>query len=171
MRLFDDALRLDREGQIEQSARLYEEALGAGARTLDLYLNLAILYWQSTDPGFSAEHRLGLEFIANAGSRFPLLLTEAGQVYQASTEVRFWQKYISWADLGESFALEDCRQLLLEDRSVLIPAMFMFAQSQGKECRQDALELLRQCQVSGTTRARYVVSVIEGVLKRSTWRV
>ncbi|PTL76852.1 hypothetical protein [Vitiosangium sp. GDMCC 1.1324] len=164
-----DAIRFDREGQIEAAARLYEGSLLVGERTLELFLNLAILYWQATEIGFSTRHGLGPGFVATASERFPVLLSEAGRAYPESTEVRFWQKYIPWADLGEEIAPEDCRQFLKEDPAVLAPAMYLFAQTQGREYRQEAVELLRRCREDGTTRTQYVASVIEGVLKRSAW--
>ncbi|WNG49632.1 hypothetical protein F0U60_40075 [Archangium minus] len=164
-----EAIRLDREGRIEEAALLYEEALLAGERTLELFLNLVILYWQATDFGFSTHHRLGPGFVATAGKRFPSLLREAGRAYPGSTEVRFWQKYIPWADLGEYFAPEDCRKLLLEDPSVLVPVVYLFNEREGREYREKAVELLQRCWEDGTTRSRYVASVIGGVVTRIEW--
>lgn len=130
-------------------------------------MNLALLYWQATDPGMAAGKKLAPEFFAKAGSRLPKLLDEAKRRFPASTEARFWAKYIAWADLGEPLDTDECRRLLREDPTTLIPAMRLFATSQGKEAEAEAHELLRRCREDGTTGARYVVSVLEAVMKRA----
>ena len=43
--------------------------------------------------------------------------------------------------------------------------MHVFALSRGERARPEAEELLRQCREEGTLRARYIASVIEGVMK------
>lgn len=160
-----NALRDDRAGLTEEAAKAYEEAL-IGAPTIEDLLNLAVLYWQATDPGMASGGKLSPGFFELAAQRFPELLAVASSRYPTSTEVRFWSQYIAWADYGEALDIEACRRLLREDPKVLVPAMHIFALSQGREGRPEAEELLRQCREAGTSRARYVASVIEGVMKR-----
>ena len=116
-----EALEADRQGQIEQAATRYELLLSEGPPTLVVLLNLAVLYWQATDPGLAAAKRLTPEFLARASSRFPELLTEAERSFPRNAEARFWRRYIRWADLGEPFSREECQQLLREDPSTLVP--------------------------------------------------
>ena len=165
-----DARAADRAGEVESAAARYEEVLAAGDHSLEVLLNLALLYWQATDPGLAAAKNIGPDFLAKAGRRTPELLEEATRVYPGSTAARFWKRYIAWADLGEPLDLEECRQLLQEDSTVLVPAMYVFATSKGQDMQTEAHELLRQCLKDGTTGARYVVSVIEGVVKRARHR-
>lgn len=163
-----DAIAADQAGNLEVAAAAYETALAAGEKSLAAMLNLAMLYWQATDFGLSTARKLTPEFVAHAGRRFPTVLAETQQAFPESTEVEFWKKYIPWADLGEEFPLDECRELLRRDPTTLVPAMYLFAQTKGAMYRTEALELLRQCQLEGTTRARYVASVLEGVLKRAS---
>ena len=165
-----EARAADRAGEVESAAARYEETLAAGDHSLHLLLDLALLYWQSTDPGLAAAKNLGPEFLNRAGRRTPELLEEAARAFPGSTAVRFWKRYIDWADLGEPLDVEECRQLLLEDPTVLVPAMHVFAASQGRDMQTEAHELLRQCREGGTTGDRYVASVIEGVMKRAGHR-
>ena len=97
------------------------------------------------------------------------MLAEARQLHPQSTEVRFWERYIAWADLGEPFAIEECEALLRHATSVLVPAMHLFAISNGEKYEKEARDLLRQCREDRTVRAHYIASVIEGVLKRAAW--
>ena len=165
-----DARAADRAGELEYAAAQYEDALAAGEHSLQLLLDLALLYWQSTDPGLAAAKNLGPDFLARAGRRTSELLEQAAQAFPGSTAVRFWKRYIAWVDLGEPLDVEECTQLLQDDPTVLAPAMHVFAASRGQDMRTEAHELLRQCREDGTTGARYVASVIEGVIKRAGHR-
>lgn len=166
----DDALTADRAGDLKRAAARYEELLASGAADLDTWLNLAVLYWHATDPGMAAAQKLPRELLAKAGERFPELLAEAERRFPGRTEPRFWGRYVAWADLGEPFDRAECLELLREDPESLVPAMHVFAVSQGKDSEAEARELLRRCHADGTTRSRYVASVIEGVMRRSTRR-
>lgn len=163
----DDAVSADRAGQLRVAASRYEELLASGVAPLETLLNLAVLYWQATDPGTAASQRLPPEFLATAGRRFPELLEEAERRFPMSSEARFWRRYIAWADLGETFGAEECLELLREDPASLVPALHAFAVSQGQEAEAEARELLQRCRAERTTRARYVASVVEGVLRRA----
>ncbi len=163
---FSDAHAADRTGEIERAAVLYEEAISAGSPSLQLLLDLALLYWQATDPGVAAAKHLDAKFLRHAGLRTQELLIQAARAFPESTAVRFWMRYIAWADLCEPFDAHDCRQLLREDPSVRLPAMHVFALSGGTDMRDEARELLANSRDEGTAGARYVVSVIEGVMKR-----
>lgn len=165
MRLLD-ALAADRAGRVESAAARYEELLAAGDHTLQILLNLALLYWQATDPGLAAAKNISPEFFEKAGRRTPELLEEAIQLYPGSAAARFWKRYIGWADLGEPLSVEECRRLLREEPAEITPVMYVFTVSQGRAMKTEAQELLQKCREDGTTGARYVASVIEGVMKR-----
>ena len=162
-----EALAADQREDLQSAAAGYEHVLADGERSLLVLLNLAVLYWQATDVGLAAAKRLSPDFLATAGRRFPELLAEAQRRFPASTEARFWWRYIAWADLGEPFGSDECQELLRKDPATIAPAMHLFAVSQGNEAAAEALELLRRSQEDGTTRGRYVASVIQGVLKRA----
>jgi hypothetical protein len=167
---FQEAIAADQRKDLQSAAAAYESVLAGGEGSLQALLNLAVLYWQATDIGLAAAKKLSPAFLATAGRRFPELLAEAHRRFPGSTEARFWQRYIAWADLGEPFSNDECRQLLREDPATLVPAMHLFAISQGKEAEAEASALLRQCRKEETTRARYVVSVIESVMKHAGLR-
>jgi hypothetical protein len=163
---YDSALMEDRAGHIEQAAKAYEEALTKNPPALAMLMNLAVLYWQSTEYGFWAGHQLSREFVGAAASRLGECLQRARSLFPSAAEPQFWTKYIAWSDLGEPFPVEECRQLLASEPTSLVPAMHLYAVSQGRDCANEASLLLQQCRADGTTRARYIASVIEGVAKR-----
>ena len=134
---YSDARAADRAGELESAAALYEEALASGDHSLQLLLDLALLYWQSTDPGLAAAKKLGPEFLATAGRRTSELLEEAAREFPGSAAVRFWKRYIGWADLGDSLDVEECRQLLQEHTRVsLFPLCTSSRRAKGRTCRK-----------------------------------
>lgn len=164
----DEALAADRAGDVVRAATEYERLLASGDVTVATLITLAGLYWQVTDPGFPRRDGLDHSFWSTAGERYPQLLDHAATAFPTSTEARFWRKYIRWTDLGGPIVTaHECRQLLAEDPAQLAPAMHLFVQSDGREARSEALELLAQARSRGTTLDRYVISVVESVLARS----
>jgi len=162
----EDAVAAERREDLKLAADIYENRLAEGNGSLDVILNLALLYWQVLDPGLQAAARWGPDFFDRADRRYLELLAEAERQYPNSTEARFWRRYIRGISLGEPFDMEECRELLREDPTVLVPAMYLFSGGAGQEAVTEALALLERCKAEGTMRADYVASVIEGVLTR-----
>jgi hypothetical protein len=154
-----EAIAADRNGDISRAVELYEASINDASE--DALINLAVLYWQMTDYGLSITRGLSPEVVGRAGVRVDEVLDEAARRFPHSAAVSFWKKYIAWAELGDPFDPEDCRQLLLENPQYLEPAMYLYSISQGREGEREALMLLLQCPGLGTMRARYVASVIE----------
>jgi hypothetical protein len=161
------AIAADREGRIEDAAALYEAVLTAPDAPLQAFMNLAVLYWQATDYGFSTAVKLKSEFVRMAGRRRREVLQGALLAYPGSTEALFWTKYMAWADLGGTLTLDECEDLLSKDPSVLVPAMHEFALSNGSRAQKEAEALLSSSRLEGTVRAKYICSVVEAALQRA----
>src|ERR1700722_1603589 len=160
-----EALSADGAGNSILAADLYETTLKNVPRDNQAFVNLLVLYWQATDFGFSSHANLSREFIQRAGKRLRELQNVAKKM-TAVPEVRFWTKYIAWAEKGESFDLQECRRLLQEFPEYLEPAFVLFSRTAGAEAEVETQRLLQQCRETPTTRCRYIQSVISGVLKR-----
>jgi hypothetical protein len=160
------ALAEERAGRIAQAADAYEVELSRAVPTLAALMNAVVLYWQSTDYGFSTANGLSAEFVDRAAERFRGWLTKALALYPNAGEPRFWRKYIAWADLGETLSVDECKELLSSDPTTLVPAMHIFAVSRGEDCANEAARLLEECQREPTVRAKYIASVLQGVLHR-----
>ena len=164
------ALEADRAGQIVRALELYEEAAEAEP-SLDMLVNMAVLYWQVTDYGFWTGHHLPSELVGVAGARIFQILDLAQSRFPGSPQVEFWRKYIAWADLGEPFELDDCRRILKQHPGYLEPLAYLFSVTEGQEGRDLVPALLEQAQRQGTQRSRYVTSVVESVVRQAAWRV
>lgn len=166
---FSEAKLANQSDDMVVAADLYEAALAAGDDSLELLLNLALLYWEATDPGAAAALDLSADFFHKAAFRRVELLDQSVRMYPRSTAARFWKTYTEWPDLGRDFDVEDCRKLLREDPTVLEPALYLFSLSGDREAGAEARDLLRQCREDGTTGARYVAAVIKATVKLADW--
>lgn len=158
------AIEADRSGRLVEAADLYEALLDSEHESVEVFLNLLVLYWQVTDFGFWVGHGLPEEFVGRAGQRLHDLLEDGVKKYEENIEAISWKRYILWADLDEPFSTEDCLALLEQDRRASIPIMVLFTRSEGTRWREEALILLEECRQEGTTRAGYVQSIIDAVL-------
>lgn len=93
------------------------------------------------------------------------MLLAGNAAYRLDPGFVFWSKYIAWADLGESLSVEECRRLLRADPKQLDPAMFIFTSSHGRECSNEAMELLDRTAKDKTARARYIESVLRSTIQ------
>ena len=159
---FKQAVTAYRNGDLVFAASLYEGLLTKSEGSLDVILNLSILYWEATDPG----QRFNADFFAFAAERSPKLRGEARRRFPASSEVQFWDKYIAWADLGEPFTIDEARALLRSAPSRLVPSIRIFDLSNGKEATTEAMELLRQSKAGEIAGARYIASLLEAAMLR-----
>ncbi len=140
------------------------EALEAKAPGLDRDLDLLLLYWQSTDPGISTGHRLPAEFLHHAGDRYQELLGVIESRYPRSTAARFWTRYIRWIDGDSDITCEYCEQLLQEDPTTLVPALYLIMSNPSPR-RRELAQRLRSQQERKTMRSEYIASVLEGALR------
>ncbi len=167
----DSAILAEREGRLIEAADIYEKLLIKSSSHPDVFLNLLILYWQVTDYGFWTESRLPLSFVKRAGKRLgELLLDQEYEEFRGSSEATFWSKYIPWADWGKDFSIEECLLLLEEDKSCLIPVIYLLTQHKLEQWRAEALELLEEYRDKGTLKSQYIQSYLEAAIKMEHWK-
>lgn len=161
----NDAIRLDREGKIEAAAAAYEALISSGDFSNTELVNLIVIYWQSTDYGFSLGKGLSSDFMAHAGERLNSFFRRIDKDRFPDASVAFWRRYIAWADYGSELTNQYCYQLLRLNPQYLEPAMYIFSSTNGQECRPEAVKLLAQCAMESTTRSKYIESVLLAVMK------
>src|SRR5690349_17354764 len=100
MNKYEEALSLDIQQDIEKAANVYEIAIKMPDSTLDAFLNLACLYWESTDLGFNAGTHLESGSMEKAEKRMWEVLNEAEAKYGNYPEIDFWRLYFQFTTLG-----------------------------------------------------------------------
>jgi len=140
-----------------------EALLAAGAADADVFVDLMVHYWQTTDGGFAATQGLDQRSIAVAGERLSAMLAQPSGWVSETADYRFWSRYIRWADFGGAFEIEDCIDLLEQSPDYREPVFFVYAASAGRRFGDEAAALWKRLQADSTLRAKYVRSVVQSV--------
>jgi hypothetical protein len=161
----NEATQLDIDQKIQAAADKYEKILKSAGAPLEVFLNLAFIYWESTDYGFNTAHGLPSDFIQRAGRRYIEVLNEARKRFTDNPEVEFWQKYFDYVTLGEESFIDHCRTLI--DKGGVPDAVYIHLFS---ECPDPAYipylqRLLVESEKLPTTKNRYIASVIRSLLQ------
>ncbi len=150
---------------LEAAAEIYETLIKEGSASIQVFLNLAGLYWRCVDGGTWIECEQ--EFVLLADERLPIILDLAKGMFPESTRIAFWEKYIYWAYLGEDLSEKFCVNLLRDDPSALDPVVYLVCQVEGGTYRDEALILLCRARETKTFLNDYVVAVLDAALQ---WR-
>jgi hypothetical protein len=166
MNFLDEALKLDVDQKIESAAKYYELAIQSDDPPIECYVNLAVLYWESTDFGFNTGHNLSPEFVHKAGDRYPLILNDAIIRFRDHNEVIFWQYYSAWISLGGRPFVKECLELVKDNDAMLTPYFYLYMQSGNPSYLPVIRNLAQVTKKLLTTKNRYIWSVLESSLKR-----
>jgi hypothetical protein len=167
MNKYTEALHLDIAQDIEKAARTYEEAIRMPDITLDAFINLACIYWESTDFGFNAAMSLEAEFVKIAGTRMWEVLDQAENKYIAYPEITFWRMYFKFTTLGEPPFVEKCLELVEQPNSTLVPYFHIYDQTKDKAYLPKARLLYQQVSDMKTTKNRYIIGILENDIEDS----
>ncbi len=159
MSALEQAREFDSVDDSIAAARAYEDALQSGEKSLDVLLDLAVLYFTLLDPGEAAARSLGQDFLDQAWERANELLREAGTRFGTNSEIDFWSRYFEFIVLGAEPFVDDCRRLANADES-LVPFFYLWSEA-ADEYRENAQALYKQVSSGSTARERYVRSIVE----------
>jgi len=155
---------------ITEAAQAYERVLiSEPAAPLDVFINLAFLYWQSTDFGFWSGVGLPLPFVKMADSRRRAVFDQAEKIYPANADIRFWRRYFDFITLGEPPFEEECKKLLQESGASLVPYFYLYSSPGEETYERQADELFHVCEKTPTMKNRYIMSVISGATQGHQW--
>lgn len=155
-----EAIMLDREDRPVEAAEAYERAIMENDASLDTFLNLAVLYFECTDGGYAAQHRLPNEFMRSSFERANDILTKAEARFGKHPEIDFWRYYFKYVVLGDEHFVDACRRLA-QSSSSLVPYFYLFPRPGGLEYRREAEELLNQVREGLTAKDRYIRSILQ----------
>jgi hypothetical protein len=156
---FENARALDAQDRPIEAAESYERAISESSGGLEAYLNLAAIYFQCADPGYAAHHRLSREFIDTAARRFYEVVAQAQDRFPADGEAGFWRLYYDFVHLGANDFSEEAAAIVRKT-GALAPVFYLFTRPDGERYREQASQLYRRAAEGGTTRDRYIASVL-----------
>lgn len=160
------AIRAEREGRVGDAILLYRAAIEEDPSDVRATVNLACLLWCLEDLGNPDIRRVPQDILATC-DRPPIELL-AGVVERRpdSTRAAFWLHYLRSMASGPDVDPEQCRRWLAVPNSALDPAMGLISATSGAEGHREGLMLMSVCLHEGTALARYVVSIVSGVMRR-----
>jgi hypothetical protein len=155
----DLALELDAQQSPVQAAWAYEIAIKKSDADLELFLNLAVLYFECLDFGYAAHHKLSDRFVQGAGLRILEVIKEAEDRFGPHSELDFWRLYFNYIYGGCEPFDNECEELVVRGDS-LVPYVYLFTSSGKKHYQQKAEELLELVKDGLTERKRYIKSLL-----------
>ncbi|MBI1925662.1 hypothetical protein HYR99_15585 [Candidatus Poribacteria bacterium] len=153
------AIQAEVAGKIVEATQGYEEILKLRQVPLSAYLNLAFLYWQSTEYGFNAAYHLSPEFIKLSGTRYRQVLQAAEKRFPKHPELQFWRMYFDFVMLGAPPFVEACQRLVSESNCSLVPYFYLYAMFEGHAYQKEAKALLEEFEKLPTFKHRYIASI------------
>jgi len=159
------ALRLDAEDNPILAAEEYEYAIVGKEATIEMFLNLAVIYFFSSwDFGFTSYYHLPHEFMKKAHERWRKVLDLAEERFGHHSEIRFWRHYFLYISKGQENFDSACEAFANPTES-LVPFFYLFSQSKGRKHRDEAEALYQIVRDRTTARKRYVEEILRSRLK------
>lgn len=163
---FENAFQLDLDRKIEEAAAAYEEVIQQGDAPVDAFINLACIYWETTDFGFNTGHNLSHAFFMKAGERVYKVLDEAQARFGELPEITFWRWYFDFTYMGESAPpLDKCLELLKHPEANLVPYFYLYSQDRKPEYLAPLQALYNEVLPQKTIKNRYIISIIDSMLR------
>lgn len=158
-----EAIEKDVNQKYLEAVKLYEDKISNTEGSLDIYINLAFLYWQfASDFGFAKYHQIEDYWRERGAEKYPELINQARKKYPDSLELKFWEKYFPYRHFNDEFTREECEKLIDEyssDKSI-VPYFFLYLFDEEKY-KEERDTLLKQCGQLPTAKNRYIRSIIE----------
>lgn len=152
------ALRFDSLEQPLEAAWAYEVAIQEPSARIELFLNLAVLYFEFNDFGYAAFHKLSEDVVGAAWDRGIAVLDLAESRHGPDTEVVFWREYFAYI-YRDNPRMDIVLRELAKQGSPIAAA---FSKASSGPTLHDKLEELRAHVKEGRTeRERY----LRGILK------
>lgn len=164
MKQLRKSLQLDISRQYELSILAYEQDIQMQPTNADIniYINLAFLYWHSIAQFAWADHYKIPNYIRDiAYNRYKELLNIAKVKFPDYGELYFWEKYFNHRLIYDDLTEEEILLILhtYKDNN-LVPYFFLYLFDENKYKNQRDL-LHQQCILLPTAKNNYIKSLLE----------
>ena len=93
MNLIEVALEYDRNSEPLKAALTYKEIVQLNESNLEIFLNLAVIYFLMMDYGFAEYHKISDDYLEKAEESFYKILKLAERKFGRNSEIEFWKYY------------------------------------------------------------------------------
>jgi hypothetical protein len=162
----DKAIQADIANDLKIAISLYEECLLEENSTLDVFLNLGIIYWDiSFDYGassnFIADGVFSEEEVAGFSSKYNETLNKAKLIYPDNVELEFWMKYIKeLTNYSDHNSCGEFRKLVKRDPECLTPYFYLGVLCDDKSVAHQTQKLKAELLNTPTYKNKYLLSFL-----------
>jgi len=161
MKTYAIAIDKDINKQYNDAVIYYQKSIDENELNLEVYLNLAFLYWNFQDFGFFSYFNISEELRSIGYDKYPEIIEKGLSNYPNNLELNFWKKYFQHIIYGEEFSAQDCRQLIEKygDTKSKVPYFFLYLFDKDKY-KEEKIELIDDCNKEPTAKNLYIKSVL-----------
>lgn len=162
--LRDLALNKEINKEYINAVELYEDCIDNGNATLDVYSNLAFIYWEfaTEQISFNVPNNISDDWSLIGGKKYGQILDLGMKRYPDSLELKFLKKYFAYRLFFEEFSQIECEQLIeeyKEDES-LIPYFYLYL-FDNEKYNAERDKLLELCDEIPNAKFNYIKSIIQ----------
>lgn len=161
------AILLDEQGNRAEAASAYEELIQGGKATVEVYENLAFVYFEVLDPGTPQEPEGQNRLFDAAQRRYLSVWDDAAQQHGHLSKFAMWRSYFAYIVLGEDVSMRDMERWLVDAPEAVV---YLFPATLDTKYILAAREVVAQS-TGNTSRSRYVRGVLEAALLRFQWGI
>lgn len=159
------AVALDVARDIDGAVAAYERLIADRKATADVYINLALIYFECNDPGFVHHYKLSDEIVSKSWNRMTEVLELGRAACGDPAEMRFWLRYFRFIYLDGALSVDDVLTLAQEDDPSVVPYFYLFNATGDARWRPQAEVLYNTTAALPTVKNEYIHSMLENSLK------
>lgn len=160
-----NAISLDEQGNRSEAASAYEEIIRRGEAPVEIFENLAFVYFEVLDPGTPQESAGQSRLFEAAQSRYLSVWDDAAQQHGYLAKFAMWRSYFAYIVLGEDISMLEMERWFLDVSEAVV---YLFPATMDARYAIAAQNVLAKSQ-GKTSRCRYITSVLEGAIRRFQW--
>lgn len=158
------AVALDVARDIDGAVAAYERLIADGKATADVYINLALIYFECNDPGFVHHYMPSDEIVSKSWNRMTEVLALGRVACGDPAEMRFWLRYFRFIFLHEELSVEDVLALAQETDASPVPYFIVYVQTHEARWHSQAEIIYREAVALPTVKNEYIRSMLKNHL-------
>jgi tetratricopeptide (TPR) repeat protein len=159
--IYQQALIKDIQSEYLEAVNLYEKSIAKNENSIDAYLNLAFIYWESNSQFvFSNGVEIAPSFSKININKYIEILDLGLIKFKNNREILFWKKYFRFASIGEEFSKKECEFFLKIPGESKIPYFFLYLFDSVRYF-DERNEILAICKEMPTAKNNWIKSIIE----------
>jgi tetratricopeptide (TPR) repeat protein len=164
--LLEKALNCDRLNKPIEAIKLYEQLIQLGEADCNIYINLAIIYFECFDLGYAEYHKIPEDIRICSLDRALELLELSKEDNTGYSEKVFWVKFIKSLYFGDDEVIDFCQESIKHEINYLLPYFYLFAFKHCEQYKSKAYDLYKKIRSGETEKERYIRSILQDYFEK-----